>query len=124
MNLVAGAGLGAGHGEQRDLLALEDIVSGLDLDAIRRHHAKLGLGQFVANFDRHCQFSSNDADVLAGKSAAVEKGLLLGRRDATENAVSMRKASEPADDVGMFLGISEVFRMVGGGERGGAAQRG
>src|SRR5207302_6993196 len=31
MHLVAGAGVGAGHREQRDLLALEDFVGGLDL---------------------------------------------------------------------------------------------
>src|ERR1700687_2984240 len=57
MHLVAGAGVGAGHREQCDLLALEDIVGGLDLEAFPRHHAKLGLGQLVANFDRHRQSS-------------------------------------------------------------------
>jgi hypothetical protein len=34
----------------------------------------------------------------------------------------MRKAPEPADDVRMFLGISEVFRIVGSAEQVDAAQ--
>src|SRR5882724_11429425 len=59
MHLVAGAGIGAGDGEQSDLLALEDVVGGFDLQTVRRHHAKLGLGQLVANFNGHRQFSLN-----------------------------------------------------------------
>src|SRR5258708_22563704 len=57
MRLVAGAGIGAGHREQRDLLALEDVVGGLDLRTFRRHHAKFCFRQLVANLDGHRQFS-------------------------------------------------------------------
>src|ERR1700722_8288815 len=53
---------------------------------------------------------------LAGKSALIEKGLLLWRRHAAKNAVSMRKAAEPADDVGMVLGVFQVLRPAGGAE--------
>src|SRR5665647_1240623 len=59
MHLVASAGVGAGHREQRDLLALEDIVGGLDLRTFRRHHAKFCFRQLVANFDGHGQISLN-----------------------------------------------------------------
>ena len=34
----------------------------------------------------------------------------------------MRKASEPADDIGMFLGILEVLRIAGAAEQFDAAQ--
>src|SRR5665811_2267770 len=50
MHLVTGAGVGAGHREQRHLLALENIVGGLDLRTFRRHNAKFGLGQLVDDF--------------------------------------------------------------------------
>jgi hypothetical protein len=64
MQLVAGAGIGAGHRKQRDLFALENIVGGFDLRAFRGHHAKFGIGQLVANLDGHRQFSSRKgADV-------------------------------------------------------------
>jgi len=53
VHLVAGAGEGAGHREQRNLLALEDVVGGLPSRPLGRHHAKLRLGQSIANFDGH-----------------------------------------------------------------------
>src|ERR1700722_5489838 len=59
---------------------------------------------------------------LAGKPAAVEKGLFFRRRSAAENAVSVRKAPEPADNVRMFLGIAEVFGIVVGAKQVDAAQ--
>src|SRR5215212_8881197 len=53
MHLVAGAGVCAGYRKQRYLLALEDVVRALDLRTLRGHHAKLRIGQLVANIDRH-----------------------------------------------------------------------
>src|SRR5579862_2069512 len=49
---------------------------------------------------------------LPRKSARVEKGLFFRCCDPTERMVSMREAGEAADDVGMFLGIAQVFRIV------------
>src|SRR5690242_482837 len=48
----------------------------------------------------------------AGKSALIEKGLLLGRGRAAENAVAMGKAAEPADDIGVVFGIFQVTRIA------------
>src|SRR5215217_3167635 len=53
MHLVAGAGVCARYRKQRHLLALEDVVRALDLRTLRGHHAKLRIGQLVANIDRH-----------------------------------------------------------------------
>src|SRR5882724_3853454 len=136
MHLVAGAGIGAGHREQRDLLALEDLVGGLDLQTVRRHHAKFCLGQLVANFDGHRQFSSIVRMSLkpgkrraqysvprkrqwsygftvlssAGKPAIVEKGLFFRCRDAPQNAIAMGKAPEPGMMPAWF---SAYFRFAG-----------
>src|ERR1700731_4755623 len=44
----------------------------------------------------------------AGKSAGVEKELFFRRRDASQNGVAVGKAPEPADNIGVILGISEV----------------
>src|SRR3984957_12122344 len=44
----------------------------------------------------------------AGKSAIVEKCLFLRCGASSQNAIAMGKAPEPADDVGMILGVSEV----------------
>jgi hypothetical protein len=78
MHLVAGAGIGAGHREQRDFLALENIVGGFDLRTFRRHHAKLGFRQLVANLDRHRQFSLNERCFVA---AAARRHNIRGRRN-------------------------------------------
>src|SRR6185312_6349067 len=48
----------------------------------------------------------------AGKSTGVQKGLFFGRRRPSQQAVAMRKADEPADDVGVPLGIFEVEGSV------------
>ena len=53
MHLVAGAGEGAGHREQRDFLAFEDVVGSLPRRSLRRHHAKFRLRHSIADFDRH-----------------------------------------------------------------------
>ncbi len=45
----------------------------------------------------------------AGKAACVEEGLFFGRGRAAQDAVTVRKAPEPADDVGVVLGIFHVF---------------
>src|SRR3954447_1501814 len=58
----------------------------------------------------------------AGKPSGVEEGLFFGRHFASQNAVTMRKASEPADDVGVPLGISDVLVVGGGAEQLDAAQ--
>src|SRR5882757_5295067 len=47
----------------------------------------------------------------AGKPSGVEEGLLFGRRPAFQNAVTMRKAPEPADDIGVLLGISDILAV-------------
>ena len=51
VHLVAGAGEGARHREQRDLLALEDLVGGLPRRPFGGHDAELGAGQAVADLD-------------------------------------------------------------------------
>src|SRR5712691_2407373 len=53
MHLVAGAGEGARDREQRDLLALENLVGGFPRRPVRRHHAKFRLGQSIADLDGH-----------------------------------------------------------------------
>ncbi len=53
MHLVTGIGEGARHREQRDLLALEQLVGGLPRRPLRRHHAELGLGHSIADLDGH-----------------------------------------------------------------------
>jgi len=53
VQIIAGRREGAGHREQRDLLALEDIVGGLPGRTLRRHDAKLGCGEAVADLDGH-----------------------------------------------------------------------
>src|SRR6185503_18518831 len=45
----------------------------------------------------------------AGEAAGVEKGLLLRRRDAPQYRVTMGKAAEAANDVGMLLGVCHEF---------------
>src|SRR3954464_11078694 len=45
----------------------------------------------------------------AFEPVGVEIGLLLGRRGAAQNRIAMRKAAEAADDVGMALGIFQIF---------------
>src|SRR5712672_3544179 len=45
----------------------------------------------------------------AGKPATIEKGLLLRRGRAAQNAIAMREAPEPADNAGVVLGIAEVI---------------
>src|ERR1700739_20033 len=49
----------------------------------------------------------------AGKSAVVEKRLLLRRGASSQNTIAMGKAPEPADDVGMILGVSKVVGIAG-----------
>jgi len=53
VHLVAGAGVGTGDREQRDLPALEDVIGGFDLDAVRGHDAEFGVGQVVADLNGH-----------------------------------------------------------------------
>ena len=43
------------------------------------------------------------------KAASIEKGLLFGGRAAAKDRVAMGKAPEPADDVGMLLGMPREF---------------
>src|ERR1700730_6816192 len=50
--------------------------------------------------------------ISPGKSAAVEKRLFLGRRDAAEHRVAMREAAETADDVAVHLRILERAGIV------------
>src|SRR5438105_4347869 len=54
----------AGRRLEIDLLALEDVVGGLDLRTFGRHHAKFCFGQLVANLDGHRQFSLTVRRVL------------------------------------------------------------
>src|SRR3977135_4102616 len=47
----------------------------------------------------------------APKSATIEKGLFLRRRRAPQDGIAMRKAPEPADDIGMILGVFQIVRL-------------
>jgi hypothetical protein len=48
----------------------------------------------------------------AGKSAKIEKRLFFRRRGSSQNIIAMGKAPEPADDVGMILGIAEIVAIA------------
>src|SRR5258708_30948430 len=58
----------------------------------------------------------------AGKASGVKECLFLGRRCAPQDAVTVRKAAEPADDIGMVLGIFPVFGIGRAAEQLDAAQ--
>src|SRR6266516_793497 len=45
------------------------------------------------------------------KSATIQKGLFFRRRRAPQDAIAMRKAHEPADDIGMILGVFQIVRL-------------
>ena len=47
----------------------------------------------------------------APKSATIEKGLFLRRRRAPQDGIAVRKAAEPADDIGMILGVFQIVRL-------------
>src|SRR5215475_14029477 len=53
VHLVAGAGVGARHGEQRHFLALEHVVRGFPGGPIRTHDAEFGFRQTIADLDGH-----------------------------------------------------------------------
>ena len=55
------------------------------------------------------------------EAAAVEKRLFLGRGGAAEHGVAMRKAAEPADDVGVQLGPFHEVGVAGRAEQRDAA---
>src|SRR5215475_5513750 len=46
---------------------------------------------------------------LAGKSAAGQKSFFFRCGLASQQVVAMREAAEAADDLGVILGISEIF---------------
>ena len=48
----------------------------------------------------------------AGKPAGVEEGLLFGRGRAAQDAVAVREAPEPADDIGVLLGIVALSALA------------
>jgi hypothetical protein len=90
--------------EQRDELSSlmkKAIGLGTTLRAAFRHdYSRI----FRANFK---------LATLARKPTLIEKGLLLGSGRAAKNAVAMGKAAEPADDIGVVLGIFQVFGVAG-----------
>src|SRR6267378_6673136 len=49
----------------------------------------------------------------AGKSAALEKGPFSRRRRAPQHAIAMRETPEPADDVGVILGVFQIVGVAG-----------
>src|SRR5882672_6913570 len=49
----------------------------------------------------------------APKSATIEKGLFFRRRRPPQDGIAVRKASEPADDVGMILSVFQIVRLAG-----------
>src|SRR5215469_15215978 len=65
----------------------------------------------VKNGNRVSPFCHPWANPSAGKSAALQKGLLLRRHGAAEHTVTVREAAKAADDLGMLLGISAIVRI-------------
>src|SRR5262245_65213768 len=53
VEVIAGRGEGAGHSKKRYLSALENFIGGLPNRTFRRHDAEFGLGQSIADLDRH-----------------------------------------------------------------------
>src|SRR5579871_984087 len=58
----------------------------------------------------------------SGKAAGVQEGLFLRRGDASEDMVAVREAAEPADDVGVLLGVAKVLGIVSVSEQLDAAE--